>query len=217
MEPQTENNGQVHLNTAFGRWLYSVAQIKELKTFLEIGTWKGNGTTLCTVSGILKRLEENPGEVHFYSFEANRTFHIEALNRYALKPYPFLHLVYGKVHTDGLMTKEEIESHPYFAHVKTHYDLWYGQDCIDYKECPFINLDYLPESIDVLILDGGEFSGYGDWEALKKKNPKIVCLDDTCVMKNERVYKELKEDKTWQLLAGDEADRHGWAVFGKLF
>lgn len=213
--PQNPANGQVSKQTEFGHILSLLATIPIYKTYLEIGTWKGNGTTRCVVDGILERLEKEKGEVYFWSIEANRRFYEEARALWLPAALPFLHLLYGKVHSDGLMSASEVEAHPYFGHVKTHYELWYKQDAIDYEAAPTIRLDYLPPQIDVVILDGGEFCGYADWLAVKTKNPKVVCLDDTGVMKNERVYKELKADPQW-VCRWDKQDRHGWAIFERI-
>ena len=213
MEAQTPENGQIHMNTPFGKWLFDLATVKVFKTYVEVGTWRGNGTTKCVVNGLAKR--ESTENVHFYSFEANKAFYSEAVARYSAFSLPYLHLLYGKLHSNGLMTKEQIESHPLFNHVETHYRIWYNQDVIDYDAAPLADTNQLPTEVDVIILDGGEFSGYADWLALKDKNPKVVCLDDSNIMKNERVYKELNEDPTWKLIAGDN-DRNGWAIFAKL-
>lgn len=206
--------GQVLTGSPFGNVIFDIASNPILHTFVEVGTWKGFGTTRCVMQGLIKRFqEEGSQDVHFYSFESNETFYKEALTLWNQFAYPCLHLCYGKLHRDGLLSKEDIESHPYFPAVKTHYDLWYEQDKLDYEESPFSDPMYLPKTIDVLILDGGEFSGYADWEALKQKRPLFVCLDDIYTMKNERVFKELSENKEeWESFAEGQ-DRHGWAIF----
>jgi len=208
---QNPNNGQIHLNTEFGDYLCTLAADQQYKTFLEVGTWMGNGTTRCLIEGFLKR--EHQQDVHFYSIESNLNFYLQAFQRWLPWGYPFVHLCYGKLHEKGLMSAEEIEKHEYFGWVVTHYKMWYEQDCKDYAAAPYLHPNRLPKEIDVVVLDGGEFSGYADWLAVKEKNPKIVCLDDTIVMKNERVYKELMNDSAWVLIAGNQHDRHGWAAF----
>ena len=212
---QTPENGQIHMNTPFGKWLFDLATDPAYKTVVEVGTWRGNGSTYCVVNGLVKRLMDLSENVSFYSFESNITFYSEAVKLYSNFSLPYLHLIYGKLHSNGLMTRDEIESHPLFNDVENHYTLWYDKDAIDYETTPLIDTNQLPTEVDVIILDGGEFSGYADWLALKDKNPKVVCLDDSNIMKNERVYKELSEDPTWKLLAGDN-DRNGWAIFAKL-
>lgn len=209
---QHEDNAQVMRNTEFGQRLFQIASLPMYKTFLEVGTWKGNGSTRCIIEGLLQRLRGGSEDVHFWSLEANKYFFDEAVKLWEPEALPFLHLMYGKLHTSGLLSAEEVERHTYFGNVKTHYEYWYKQDAIDYANSPFVNPQLLPPTIDVLILDGGEFSGYADWDALKDKQPKLVILDDTGVMKNERVYKELKANPSW-ICRVDSQDRNGWAMF----
>ena len=209
---QTPENGQVAKNTPFGNLIYRITSFPSYNTFLEVGTWKGNGTTRCIVDAIQKRIkdEEKEKDIHFWSLEANEGFYKTAKDLWDPFHLDYLHLMYGKLHENGLLKAEEIEQHPFFERVRTHFDLWYEKDCEDYEKAPLIK--DLPEQIDVLILDGGEFSGYADWLALKTKQPNVVCLDDTLVMKNEQVYRELKADPKW-ILTNEGNDRLGWAIF----
>lgn len=208
-------NGQVDIRSEFGHFLSLYAEHPQVQTILEVGTWKGNGTTACVVEGIRRKLEkETDSSVHFYSLESNVQFLMEAMGLWMPKALPFLHLLYGRLHTNGLLTREQIESNPQFSDVKNHYDLWYEQDVKDYAASPFLDSKYFPHQIQMIVLDGGEFSGYADWEVLKQKNPVIVALDDTNVMKNARVLKELSVDPSWEKRHGSD-ERNGWAIFVK--
>jgi hypothetical protein len=129
-------------------------------------------------------------------------------------PLPFLRLLYGRLHRNGLMTEEQIRSHPLFPHVVTHFNLWYKQDVHDYNQAPVLDMALFPD-LDVVVLDGGEFSSFADWTTLKTKNPKVVCLDDTNVMKNKDVVAELSQNPQWRKIAGND-ERNGWAVFERL-
>jgi hypothetical protein len=206
-------NGQVDIRTEFGQLLSIYAELPEIQMILEVGTWKGNGTTACVVDGIRKKLEKQTGVFcHFFSIESNLKFLMEANALWMPKALPFLQLMYGRLHTDGLLTREQVEANPKFGDVVTHYNLWYEQDVRDYRAAPLIESKFLPSQIHMIVLDGGEFSGYADWEALKKKNPVVVALDDTNVMKNAKVYEELSTDPAWEKRHGNN-DRHGWAIF----
>lgn len=206
-------NGQVDIRTEFGQLLSLYAELPEIQFILEVGTWKGNGTTACVVKGIENKLENNPSLFcHFYSIESNHKFLMEANSLWTPKALPFLQILYGRLHTNGLLTSEQIEADPYYGHVKTHYDLWYEQDKRDYAIAPYIKSKYLPKQIQMIVLDGGEFSGYADWSILKEKNPVVVALDDTNVMKNYKVYEELSRDPGWEKKHGNN-ERHGWAIF----
>jgi hypothetical protein len=205
--------GQVDIRSEFGQLICAYAEHPMINTILEVGTWKGNGTTTCVVEGLRKKLQTIPETpVHFYSVESNLPFLMEAMGLWIPKALPFLHLMYGRLHEDGLMTREQVEADPKFNHVKTHYDIWYAQDVLDYNKAPLIEFKYLPNQLHMVVLDGGEFSGYADWDVLRKKNPIVVALDDTNVMKNARVLEELSNDPLWEKRHSSN-DRHGWAIF----
>jgi hypothetical protein len=208
-----ELRGQIHRDTPFGEMLYTLALDTNYTYYLEVGTWRGYGTTKCVMDGLVERTRTTSQPIHFYSLESNKDFFNEAFHLWMRQGHAFLHLLFGKLHENGLMDREEIEAHPYFGWIRTHYDIWYDQDVIDYNFAPRILPNSLPPRLDVVVLDGGEFSGYADWLALKEREPRVVCLDDTNVMKNERVFKELSENKEeWELRAHGD-DRHGWAIF----
>jgi hypothetical protein len=75
-----------------------------------------------------------------------------------------------------------------------------------------IDLPFKPEAV---VLDGGEYTGYVDWLFTPKENLKYVFLDDTAVLKNEKVRKELLESSEWALVEENVADRNGWSMFMK--
>lgn len=78
---------------------------------------------------------------------------------------------------------------------------------------PFV-LDQLPESIDLLLLDGGEFSSWSEFQVLRNRLTKYLFLDDTHVRKNSAVRKWLlKTPDSGFALAFESTDRNGWSVF----
>jgi len=197
--------GQINPDTPFGKFLMNVASDPQYQTFLDIGTWNGAGTTLCLVRGAGDR-----PDTRIFSLETNT----KMLNiaREFWKPLPAcLELNWGKM-SHQMMTPFQIQSHPKFMEIKEHYNLYHEQDVIDAARAPI----YVPpRSIDVAVLDGGEFSGQGDFEAVLRLNPKIIALDDVKTMKNDVAYHTLVTSPRWQLLCRGY-DRNGWAIFKRI-
>jgi ABC-type Fe3+-hydroxamate transport system substrate-binding protein len=110
------------------------------------------------------------------------------------------------------MSATEIESHPLFNDVKAHYKIHYKQDVFDDYNTP---VAVLPPIIDVIIMDGGEFCGAGDFERVLTLQPSVIVLDDVKVMKNYANVKKLLADTQWKLLCRDD-DRNGWAIFERV-
>jgi hypothetical protein len=198
--------GQVGTDSAFGRYLTTVADNLRYHTFVDVGTWDGQGTTQRLVTGSKGRTD-----IRILSYETNLRFYRKAVEFYTPLP-PGLELYHGSLHKNSLMLPQEIESHPLFSKVRDHYYLHYSQDQVDYRESPCV-VDSLPSSVDVIVLDGGEFSTTEDWEVLKTRNPWIAALDDTAVIKCQAIREELLNDPRYIVIHDHSEDRNGWAVF----
>lgn len=73
--------------------------------------------------------------------------------------------------------------------------------------CPNI-LYMLPDSIDFLLLDGGEFSTYREWQLLKNRS-RFVALDDTQTMKCSLIRQEVLSASNYKILV-DSDERNGF-------
>jgi len=73
------------------------------------------------------------------------------------------------------------------------------------------HLDWLPDHIDLLLLDGGNRDTDMEFEALHSRSD-IIALDDTNEAKNRR-QRQLLLDWGWTVLADNQTDRNGWAIF----
>jgi hypothetical protein len=90
---------------------------------------------------------------------------------------------------------------------------WIRSDIEAMNQCPNV-LGLLPNQIDFLILDGGEFSTRAEFLKLKDR-AKTILLDDTRPRKNRLNFAELSEDVNYKTII-DSPERHGWAVFEKI-
>jgi hypothetical protein len=194
--------GQVNPDSAFGNSIIEIASESDYTSFLDVGTWNGQGTTQCLYDAVGKR-----EGVHIYSVESNAAMYEKAVAFWAPCP-PSLHLLYGTLSKGGL-TEAEIRAHPLFNDVKVHFNLHYEQDCKDLEAAPIVEL---VARIDMVILGGGEFCGAADFKRAALLNPKVIALDDIRVMKNRENYERLLADSEWELVARGK-DRNGWAIF----
>ena len=125
--------GQINLGTPFGNEIYNICKNTTYKTFCEIGTWNGRGTTRCVVQAIIDK--ENSEHNIFWSVEADPKFYDLAVNFYSDKYNSFLHLLKGTVNTKGVMTREEVQNHPLFQSIYGHYVLHYDTEYNSFKNC----------------------------------------------------------------------------------
>jgi len=196
-----EMPGQITLDTEFGKELRALASNPRYTVFVEVGTWNGEGSTLCLAEGMMDRKDAN-----LISLETNYTQWALAKKFWADRQHAFkLHLLHGRL-GDRIMTDKEVLEHPLFERIKEHYALHYTQDVADFKASRRVHL----RACDVVLLDGGEFSSYSDWKAVEGLSPRIVALDDVNVLKNAEVLKELLE-AGWKLIWKTE-ERNGAAI-----
>lgn len=204
--------GQINLGTPFGNEIYNICKNTTYKTFCEIGTWNGRGTTRCVVQAIIDK--ENSEHNIFWSVEADPKFYDLAVNFYSDKSNFFLHLLKGTVNTKGVMTREEVQNHPLFQSIYGHYVLHYDTEYNSFKNSEYVG-NSIGENIDVAILDGGEFSTEGDFDFFRNRNVKVFILDDVNVIKCSRIRQELLQNPEYRLYKEDLSDRNGWSIFMK--
>ena len=222
--------GQIRRNTdsVFGDILKAYALNPKFKIFVEIGTWTGRGSTVCFMDGLLKRFDG----VKLYSLETDPNFYSIACNFWNSVAVTLakrenvdiptaqsyidsrLELMHGRiVETEDIFGEEEIqEFENYTKDYTKDYNTWRENDIKCYKTCKNI-LHNLPDNIDVLLLDGGEFSTYQEFLILRDRT-KLIMLDDTQELKCKKVVEELEADDQWSHIDSSES-RQGWAIYYK--
>jgi hypothetical protein len=182
--------GQIKLNSEIGAKIFELSQDNNYKTYLEIGTWCGLGTTKCLLDGIILRKDDSKlisveSNSYFYAITKKywkRFFSVHNLNEEKFK------LLYG-----SLVKYEDLDDN-YITdsgHDKATYD--YNQDILI---APTVSID---ENIDVLCLDGGHFSSMLEWNMFKHQ-AKIVILDDIKTSKIKSFIHEILDEPAWEIL-----------------
>jgi hypothetical protein len=71
------------------------------------------------------------------------------------------------------------------------------------------------QEIDVLLIDGSEFSGYLEMILLKDISNYIL-LDDVNSIKNKYSREYLLKDENFELISEDLSSRNGYSIFKKI-
>jgi hypothetical protein len=167
---------------------------------VEIGTWKGMGSTLCILESMLSDSE-------FTTLESNKTFYDIAM--FNLKQYEGkFRMIYGSI-----VSYEEVESFTSNYNLESFKQQWLEEDLYNLSQCPNV-INEIPSEIDFLLLDGGEFSTYNEWIKLKNRT-KIVALDDIREIKTSLIHHELLNDENYKLLA-ETSEGNGFSIFKKI-
>lgn len=194
--------GQVLNGSQFGMWIDKTITDYKPNTIVEIGTWKGLGTT----KRIIDSIEKNQITPTFISLESNLSF-FETATRNLKDKLNTVKLIRGRI-----VGEEEIESFLSKNEITEQMMGWLRSDLNDYVSCENV-LNQIPETIDFLLLDGGEFSTYHEWMVLKERT-KIIALDDTLTLKCKQIREELLNDENYKVII-DSSDRNGFTIFIK--
>jgi hypothetical protein len=195
---QQYSQGQIHLDSSLGMWIHLLSLDVKVQHIVEIGTWKGRGSTAIIRRAALSRADP----IAVYSLDANRVFYNIA--RKNIPKDGAVNLLMGRIvavsdlDTQNLSAEEEE---------------WYRADKQAIEEAPNV-LGELPETIQLCVLDGGEFSSHAEFNALYPRLSRWLILDDTFVRKNKSVHASLRENSEWVEVSSG-SDRNGWAVWLK--
>lgn len=197
--------------------LYQLAHHEAVKTILEVGSAGGDGST-----AILKAALQP--EATLYCLEAQPEKFAQLDAAYAtdtqIVPLPYL-----SVYPPQLPDFTTIASH--WQAKKSYlsrYSLqeikrWHASEQAIIEGSPevsgiaFIQQTYGIETFDMVLLDGAEFLGQQDYEAVK--GAQIIVLDDILTYKNQAVFEQLTQDPDYFLLYHFERWGHGCAAFKK--
>jgi hypothetical protein len=189
-----------------GRYIVDLCKNPEIKTIVEIGTWNGLGTTRCILHGLK---ESNKVDYNVYSLECWPDMHATAIKNNAANISDRFQIIHGKIADENLLTSWFDDSI-----LNTEQKGWLREDKERMAQTPNV-LAQIPNQIDFLILDGGEFSTYLEWQILKDRF--IYCaLDDTRELKCSKIREEVYNDShLYEVIADDTAAKNGFMVFKK--
>jgi len=201
------NLGQI-CNDSFSLKIREFAANIENKTFLEIGTWNGLGSTKQFVDVLKSRNDD----YIFYSLECNSEKYNDARNLYiAEKNVILLNEVLFNDQPDNFY-----EIFPQCAN-NSMFKKWHRVDIENMKKCNlFLERDNLPELFDVVLLDGGEFTTYFEFQIIKDRC-KYLLLDDINVAKCTKIVEEIKsQPNKWKIIEENRNTRNGFLVCKNL-
>jgi len=196
--------GQILRGSNLGELIYNLTKRKDVKDIVEIGTWFGMGSTKCVIDGIIdSNTTKNFVSVELYPEKYNEA--IKNLDGYL----SHVKLLNGSIIDYDDMFWFNFDDLDQNIHMRK----WYDDDLDKLKTSKNV-LDELSPTIDLLILDGGEFSTYPEWLKLKNRT-KIVILDDTNVLKCKKIVEELSNDNNYLSLHIVPNERNGFCIFEK--
>ena len=208
-----KHRGEIPEESEMGRCLTALARAPVFARYVEIGAATGMGSTLQLMAGIFLREDD----AALWSVECMPLMHGVAARNWREREHGGkLRLIHGSiVRADEMMTSEEALAHPLCVKdpaVRSFVARAHPKNRDAVAAAPDVSAA-LPDDIDVLLLDGGEFSSHAEFVKLRGR-AKVIVLDDSHrAIKNYRVREELKSDPEWRMILERPDDRNGWCVF----
>jgi hypothetical protein len=158
--------GQINRGSALGEIIYNLALRQDVYTIVDIGAWNGLGSTKCIRDAVIAK--RKPCNV--LAIEAYESMYKQAI-QYDYPKIEGFNLVYGRV--------VDLDELTWFDKNTLNEDekKWLYNDTVNYGMCPNVK-HMLPDKVDLLILDGGEFSTYVEFMNLHDR-ARFIVLDDT--------------------------------------
>ena len=202
--------GQITMQTESGKQLYRLLrEDTSIKRIVEIGTWNGRGSTMCVIHGIQGQNVES-----FHSIECNKEKHLVALEFLETQIEDNTVLLWGSiVDTEYIGSEVYRANFPQLAKSERLRG-WFDIDLKNCEAAPRILKD-IPEQIDFLLLDGGEYTTLNEFEILFPRCIGYIALDDTLMDKCREVRRRLTESFEWCEIVRLEC-RNGFSVFKRV-
>ena len=190
--------GQILGNDTLAMWLRAITTDPDVLQIVEIGAWEGKGSTRVFAEAA-ERVAETKS-ISIISLEASRERALRAQKRN--KKFRCLQIIWGSIIAEQDLDNRELSESE---------NIWITEDINTLKSCPQV-LDLIPDSIDALFLDGGEFSTKKEYDLLFERVAKWLILDDTCSRKSASIAKEIRSGNTPFTVVVDSQQRNGFMV-----
>ena len=196
--------GQITEDSAAGKWISKVSRLDGVRTIVEVGTWNGMGSTRCVIDAI------KGTDISFMSIEASE-YMCNMARANLPKDSENVSLLHGHI-SDELIDVDTLGDIFFSDHSRTTKRSWLQEDKRNISSSPNV-IGLMPENIDFLILDGGEFSSWYEFLLLKDRT-KYLFLDDTrppCIKNYDARSWLIQTGAT--IIVDDQSDRNGYSVF----
>ena len=200
-----EQVGQINKGSLIGDMIYNLVQDSTCKTFLEIGTWNGMGSTKCIVNGLKQRAKTYP--YNFWSLECNSEKSAGARKLYENEAnINILNEVLFNTLPSDIYEKFPI------LNENADFRKWLAVDIKNMSDKPlFLERTDLPEVFDFVFLDGGEFTTYYDFMLLKDRF-KTIMIDDINTQKGPLIRKYLLDNPDKYQIVMEHNERNGFLI-----
>ena len=200
----SNTTGQITPDNIVGKTLIKYVKENTLRNIVDIGTWNGLGSTRCFLIAL-----QNNCETKFFTLETNKEKHQIAQKNLSEFITPNCRFLWGSILKDSDM-KNIYSVFPELL-FNREFKRWHTLDIENINRSPNV-LAELPNDIDFILFDGGEFTTYFEFEILFPRCKKFIALDDTNVSKCAKIRLFLKNHSEWKEIENIN-ERNGFSLF----
>jgi len=195
--------GQVRKHHEIGKWIEFISSLPNVNVIVEIGTWNGKGTSRAIVRGVKSRSNASRSAIKVVGYEINPK--LVNIAKKTLRKYPFFEVVFGSIVSVNALDRSNLNASEI---------LWIDQDELWIKNAPNV-LGTVPSVIDLLVLDGGEFSTLSEFKLLSPRVEGWVVLDDIKTRKCCEIMNLVRKGNDFNIVY-ESNERHGTAILKKI-
>jgi hypothetical protein len=196
-------SGQIKKHHEIGKWIEFLSSLSGVNTIVEIGTWNGAGSSMAIARGVVSRPKNDRDHVKVVGYEINPVMAKTARRR--LARFSFFDVVFG-----SLVSLNDLDR----SNLTQTEELWLKQDEEWVLGAPNV-IDSLPQNLDLLILDGGEFSTVAEFNLLRERVSGWIILDDTNTRKCAEILKMIQSNSEF-LMIYESQERNGTAILKRV-
>jgi hypothetical protein len=209
---------EIRLGDFFGASLAHVVGQRRPKKILEIGAWDGTGSTTC----LLRRTYYKPEFMHCVELNAERA---KVIQQQIVPQFPFVQVHNCSTINYAQWSFKDFEAD--FWNILTPEQRqrldraeWYGYweregKLLQANKAPTYFEQYPDMHYDMVLIDGGEFTGEDEFRLLNYRF-NIIALDDVFrAFKCMRIYDQLSNHPDFELLTASRMVRNGYAIFAR--
>ena len=194
--------GEIKINQPLGSIIFQAVKEFNLKRNLEIGSWDGTGATTCFIEGMKDFTEKSLtcleiGKTKYNSLVKNveRFPWVKCYNRSSVDCKKLINIKFDDI------WDSQFNPMIHFPDIdKEMVRRYYNDDIKLMKKYPHGFLEEDKTIYDSVLIDGGEFTGYLEFELLKDRT-NVFFLDDAFrSYKTNRVTHILDSDPDWECI-----------------
>ncbi len=196
-------SGQIKKHHEIGKWIEFLSSLSGVDSIVEVGTWNGAGSSMAIARGVVSRSKKDRDQVQVFGYEINPVMAKAARRR--LSKFSFFNVVFG-----SLVSIYDLDR----TNLTQTEESWLKQDEKWILAAPNV-FNSLPRNLDLLILDGGEFSTLAEFRLLKDRVSQWIILDDTNTRKCAQILRTIEFEEEF-LIVYQSQERNGTAILRRI-